>query len=117
MSQEEERELRKYVDLDRVLKFLKDEKIVSPSSSWKDIPFYKPKPNPECPDGYSDRIGIHEVLQMSSTIKNLVMSSATSDDIEKQAKSEGMMTMLEDGIFKCVQGITTVEEVLRVIHE
>jgi len=117
MSQDEERELRKYIDLDRVLKFLKDEKIVSQNSSWKDIPLYKPKSNPECPEGYLDRIGIHEVLQMSSTIKNLVMSSATSDDIEKQAKSEGMMTMLEDGIFKCVQGITAVEEVLRVIHE
>ncbi|MEK7503172.1 MAG: ATPase, T2SS/T4P/T4SS family [Patescibacteria group bacterium] len=117
MSPEEERELRKYVDLDRVLKFLKDEKIVSPGSSWKNIPLYKPKSNPECPDGYLDRIGIHEVLRMSPTIKNLVMSSATSDDIEKQAKSEGMMTMLEDGIFKCAQGITTVEEVLRVIHE
>lgn len=117
MSKEEERELRKYVDLDRVLKFLKDEKIVSPGFSWKDIPLYKPKPNPECLDGYSDRIGIHEILEMSPAIKNLVMSSATSDDIERQAKSEGMMTMLEDGIFKCVQGITSVEEVLRVIHE
>jgi len=117
MSLEEERELRKYIDLDRVLKFLQNEKIVSPNSFWKEIPLYKPKPNPECPDGYLDRLGIHEILLMSSTIKSLVMSGATSDDIEKQAKSEGMMTMLEDGIFKCVQGITSVEEVLRVIHE
>lgn len=117
MSPEEERELRKYVDLDRVLKFLKDEKIVSANSSWKEIPFFKPKPTPDCLDGYEDRIGIHEILQMSPTIKNLVISSATSDDIERQAKSEGMMTMLEDGVFKCVQGVTTIEEVLRVIHE
>lgn len=117
LSTEEESELRKYVDLDRVLKFLKDEKIVLASSLWKEIPFFKPKPTPECLDGYENRIGIHEILQMSPTIKNLVVSSATSDDIERQAKSEGMMTMLEDGIFKCVQGITTVEEVLRVIHE
>ena len=45
------------------------------------------------------------------------MKGETSDVLEKQAKSEGMMTMLEDGIFKCVQGITTIEEVLRVTRE
>ena len=45
------------------------------------------------------------------------MANATSDDIEKRAKEEGMMTMLEDGIAKAVQGITTIEEVLRVTRE
>ena len=45
------------------------------------------------------------------------MANATSDDIEKQAKKEGMMTMLEDGVVKCVQGITTIEEILRVTSE
>ena len=37
--------------------------------------------------------------------------------LEEQAKKEGMLTMLEDGIFKCVSGLTTIEEVLRVISE
>ena len=45
------------------------------------------------------------------------MASATSDEIEKQAKKEGMTTMLEDGLIKCVQGITTIEEILRVTSE
>jgi len=45
------------------------------------------------------------------------MKNATSDQIEEQAMNEGMMTMIEDGIFKAVQGITTIEEVLRVISE
>ena len=45
------------------------------------------------------------------------MANATSDDIEKQAKKEGMMTMLEDGVVKCVQGVTTIEEILRVTSE
>lgn len=117
LSAKEEKELRKVVDLDRVLKFLKDERIVEQSSSWANIPFYKPVFTDDCPDGYKDRIGIHEILHMSSAIKNLVMGNASSDDIEKQAKSEGMMTMLEDGIFKCIQGITTIEEVLRVTSE
>ena len=62
-------------------------------------------------------MGIHEILRVSESIRNLIMASATSDDIEKQAKKEGMMTMLEDGIIKCVQGITTIEEILRVTSE
>ena len=60
---------------------------------------------------------MHEILRVSEGIRNLIMSNATSDDIEKQAKKEGMMTMLEDGIVKCVQGITTIEEILRVTNE
>lgn len=109
--------LKRYVDTDKVLEILKKEKIVKPGDDWNKIPFYKPKESKECVDGYKDRVGIHEILKVNETIKNLVMSSATSDDIEKQAKKEGMITMLEDGIIKCVQGITTIEEVLRVTRE
>jgi len=47
----------------------------------------------------------------------LVMANTTSDDIEKQARKEGMLTMLEDGVIKAAQGITTIEEVLRVTRE
>ena len=117
LSDAEFKELSKEVDLERVLGFLKKEKIVAPKADWKDIPFFKPKVSGECPDGYSSRVGIHEVLEVTSTIKNLIMKNATGDEIEKQAKSEGMMTMLEDGIFKCVQGLTTIEEILRVTRE
>jgi type II secretory ATPase GspE/PulE/Tfp pilus assembly ATPase PilB-like protein len=45
------------------------------------------------------------------------MKNATGDEIQKQAHSEGMLTMSEDGIFKAAQGMTTIEEVLRVITE
>jgi type II secretory ATPase GspE/PulE/Tfp pilus assembly ATPase PilB-like protein len=68
-------------------------------------------------DGFKSRVGIHEVLTMTQTIKNLIMKNATSSEIEDQAKKEGMLTMLEDGIFKCVEGMTTIEEVLRVITD
>ena len=117
LSDAELKELGGEVDLDRVMALLKKEKIISPKSTWKDIIFYKPKASSDSEDGYSSRIGIHEVLPVTSTIKELVMKGETSDVLEKQAKSEGMMTMLEDGIFKCVQGITTIEEVLRVTRE
>ena len=60
---------------------------------------------------------LHEVLKMTPSIKELIMKDATADAIEVQAKKEGMLTMLEDGIYKCAAGLTTIEEVLRVITE
>jgi type II secretory ATPase GspE/PulE/Tfp pilus assembly ATPase PilB-like protein len=56
-------------------------------------------------------------LRVSPTIKNLIIKGATSKEIEDQAKQEGMMTMIEDGLFKAFQGLTTIEEVLRVVTE
>jgi type IV pilus assembly protein PilB len=109
--------LAKKVDLDKVLENLKKERIVGKDDIWDKIPFYKPKASSECPDGYSGRIGIHEVLKMTSTIRDLVIRGATSQVIEEQARKEGMITMIEDGIFKVVQGLTTIEEVLRVVAE
>ncbi len=109
--------LGKSVDLERVLGFLKEEKIVGADATWKTIPFYRAKKSEESEDGYSGRLGIHEVLKVTPTIKELILKGAPQDAIEKQAKSEGMMTMLEDGIFLAVQGLTTMEEVLRVVSE
>jgi type IV pilus assembly protein PilB len=107
--------LRKTVDLDRLLEHLKKEKIVAPNAVWEKVPFYRPKKSEESEDGYKSRIGIYEVLKVSSTIKEMIIRGETADKIEEQGKKEGMLTMLEDGIFNCVLGNTTIEEVLRVV--
>jgi len=104
------------VDLDRMISFLKKEGIIAENATWKEVPFYRPKPTKDS-DGFKGRIGIHEVFKISSATRELIIKRATSEQIEEQAKKEGMMTMLEDGIFKAVQGFTTLEEVLRVISE
>jgi type II secretory ATPase GspE/PulE/Tfp pilus assembly ATPase PilB-like protein len=109
--------LQKIVDLDRVMDALKAEKIVNKDAKWEGMPMYKPKPGADSEDGYKSRIGIHEVLKVTTSIKELIMKGVTTEEIEGQAKKEGMLTMLEDGVFKAVQGITTVEEVLRVVSE
>jgi len=109
--------LGKSVDLERVLKVLKDERVVPATATWEKIGFFRPRPTPEAPDGFQSRVGIHEVLKVTPTIRELIIKGGTSADIETQAKKEGMLTMLEDGIFKCVQGVTTIEEVLRVVSE
>ncbi len=117
LSRDESTRLEQMVDAGVVFKALKDEGIVQKTAMWKNIPFYKPKESPECPDGYAGRIGIYEVLNMTESIKGMVMANATTDQIHTQARKENMLTMAEDGIFKAAQGVTTISEVLRVITE
>jgi type IV pilus assembly protein PilB len=108
--------LGKVVNLDRMLELLRGEKVIGPKDGWDKVLFGAPRITADN-DGYKGRVGIHEVLKMTNTIKELVMKGATSAVIEEQAKKEGMITMLEDGIFVAAQGHTTIEEVLRVVSE
>lgn len=117
LNKSELEELGEIVDLKRMLEFLKEENIIDKKSEWEDVAFYKPKSGEESEDGFSGRIGIYEVLKISPSIKELILQGKTDKDIEKQAKEEGMMTMIEDGVFKAVQGMTTIEEILRVVSE
>ena len=117
LSEVEKSALEKVVNLDNVLEFLKLEKVVSPDSTWATIPLYKPKGSEEAKDGYKGRVGIHEVLKVTASIKELILKNSSVDEIEKMAREEGMMTMLEDGIFLAVEGVTSTEEVLRVVSE
>jgi len=109
--------LANYCDLDKMLKALKENKVVKAKDTFKSIPFYRPKVTKECPEGYQGRIGIFETLNITETIKELIVKHGTTDQIQEQAKKEGMRTMIEDGFIKAVQGITSLEEVLRVIIE
>lgn len=117
LSRDEQTQLEKALDAGVVLKALKEEKIVPPSATWKNVPFWKPGPTPECPEGYQGRRGIYEIMPVNSSMKEMVMKNATAEEMQKQARSEGMLTMMEDGMFKAAQGLTTIEEVLRVITE
>lgn len=117
LTKAERDELQEKVNLDAVLEVLKEEEIVKKDATWNDVPFYHPKEKGETEDGYKGRMGIHEVLETSPTIKDMVMQDKTGDEIELQARKEGMLTMIEDGIFKAAQGLTSIEEVLRVINE
>ena len=117
LSSAEVKVLSKNIDLNRVLAALKEEKAVDPKASWEDIPFYRSKKSDECEDGFKGRLVIHEVLKVTPPVRELIMKGATAAQIEEEAKKEGMSTMIEDGLFKAAQGLTTVEEVLRVVSE
>ena len=115
LSPAEIKELAEKINLDRVLQALIAEKIVPENTTWDKVPFYRSLAGNDEP--YSGRVGIHEVLDVSRAIKDMIMKNATADEIEDQAKKEGMMTMMEDGIFKAVMGVTTIEEVYRATAE
>jgi len=117
LNKEELAALSTIISMDRMLELLKVEKVVDSKATWEKIPFWKPKPSPESEDGYRSRIGIHEVLKVNETIKDLIMKGATATALEEQAKRDGMITMIEDGVFKAAQGVTSLEEVLRVVSE
>ncbi|MEK7510559.1 MAG: ATPase, T2SS/T4P/T4SS family [Patescibacteria group bacterium] len=106
-----------YCDLEKVARILRANKMIKQNQTIRDTPFWKPKPSNECPDGYQGRIGVYEVLPVTETIKELIIQHASIEKIQSQAQAEGMITMVEDGFIKAAQGITSLEEVLRVIME
>lgn len=82
------------------------------------VQLYKGRGCLECGNlGYSGRIGIFEVLIVSEKIMRMVLERASAVDIEKQATNEGMITLKQDGYQKVLEGLTTLEEVLRVAQD
>lgn len=67
--------------------------------------------------GYLGRIGIFEVLPVGEKVEKLILERAASSKIEQIAVSQGMITMKQDGYLKSIEGITTIEEILRVAED
>lgn len=89
--------------------------IVKHFGSAKTIGIYQGKGCKICHlTGFSGRIGVFEVLETSKEIRKLIARKADTDEITKQALTEGMTTMLDDGLDKVIKGLTTIEEILRV---
>ncbi|MCL4392972.1 GspE/PulE family protein [Patescibacteria group bacterium] len=78
---------------------------------------FKAKGCQYCSNGYKGRIGIYEVIEVDDIIKGMISRNENINEIEKIAKKNGMTLMMEDGIKKAMNGITSIEEVLRVTKE
>jgi type IV pilus assembly protein PilB len=95
---------------------------VSEDLGYKDLPLagqsaytlVKGKDTPQTPRGYAGRAGLYEVMDVTEEIQNLIVSHATSLEIQRKAIEQGMITMRQDGYLKALQGLTTIEEVNRV---
>jgi len=80
-----------------------------------DIVLYRAKADrPESEPEYKKRIAIFEVMKISDAISKLIMEGRPASELEKQAFKEGMQLMKQDGYIKALDGLTTIEEVLRV---
>jgi len=85
-----------------------------PKGALPDNMIFRGKGCPNCNQtGYKGRIGLYEVMPLSSDMRSMILKGASSDDIAKQAEKEGMFTLRDDGIDKVKQGVTTVEELMR----
>jgi len=99
----------------RAIKNLPKEMVTKHFGEKIEVEFFKGQGCKICHStGYSGRIGIFEVLEVTKDIRKLITEKSDSDVIEQKAISEGMVTMLEDGLDKTTRGVTTIEEVLRV---
>ncbi len=104
-----------------------DVERISKDLGYKDLPLAGQKaytlvrgidsPQAPAPHGYSGRVGLFEVMDVNENIQSLIVSHATSADIQRKAQEQGMVTMRQDGYLKALQGLTTIEEVNRVTSD
>jgi type IV pilus assembly protein PilB len=110
--------LSKQFNLDSLMQILKDNNLAGTAKTLDELPFFVGKGCDKCSNsGYRGRIGVHEILENTPELQELIVKQATSQDIETQAVKQGMVTMWQDGFIKAIAGQTTIEEILRVTKE
>lgn len=118
LNQKEVETLGKNYEIDAIMETLYKMGGLKSGTKWTDIELFKPGGCSQCNgSGYKGRGGIYEVFEITEEIEKLITQNATSDEMEKKAREDGMVTMVEDGFFKVVQGMTSIEEVMRVTKE
>ncbi|MEX0649529.1 MAG: ATPase, T2SS/T4P/T4SS family [Candidatus Andersenbacteria bacterium] len=105
-------------DIEELLAVLKREKVVEEGVTWETIKIYQPKGCKKCTNGYKGRLGIYEMMEATPSIQKLITGNVTAHELEAKAREEQqMVSMVEDGIIKVINGVTSIEEVLRVAKE
>jgi type IV pilus assembly protein PilB len=101
-------------ELEKMMNGLKDLNIKIP----KDLKIKKPKGCEDCNfTGYRGRTGIFEAFLVDDEMERFILTSPSISDLREMAKKKGMVTMYQDGLLKVIDGITTIEEVERVVAE
>jgi type II secretory ATPase GspE/PulE/Tfp pilus assembly ATPase PilB-like protein len=119
VDKEYEQVLKKEFNIDALIQIMKREKYVdSKVDSLSDITFFRGRGCDKCGQtGYRGRKGIYEVLEVTNEIQDLLLKHAPTNQIQDKAIEQGMILMWQDGFIKASQGITTIDEVLRVSKE
>ncbi len=88
-----------------------------PMADQKTFTLYKGADTKKTPGGYKGRAGLYEVMEVTEEIEKLIVNHATSTEVNKLAIKQGMITLKQDGYFKALNGITTLDEVNRVASD
>ncbi len=112
-------ELEKQINFAFILEALEKHGVIASRDQAKDsLLFFRGRGCKQCNEtGYKSRIGIYEVLEVSPVIRDAIIANRPTHEIFKIAYENGMITLLQDGFIKAKNGVTTIEEVLRVTKE
>jgi type IV pilus assembly protein PilB len=119
IDEDYENVLKKELNVESLLAVMKREKFIDEKvTKLTEVTFFKGDGCDKCNHtGYKGRKGIYEVLEVSNEIQDLILKHAPTNQIQEKAIEQGMILMWQDGFIKATQGITTIEEVLRVSKE
>lgn len=119
LTKENIKELEQRYNIESLLTTLVKEKVIdSVDIPLSELLFYRGKGCKQCNNnGYKGRIGIYETLEITPDIQKLIMQKASARELFEAAKKQNMLTLFEDGIIKAKNGITTIEEIIRVTKE
>lgn len=119
LTKENIKELEHRYNIDSLLETLVRENVIeSKNMPLSDLLFYRGKGCKICNNsGYKGRVGIYETLDVTPDIQKLIMQKASASELFQAAKAQKMLTLFEDGIIKAKNGITTIEEIIRVTKE
>ena len=108
--------LSKQFHMEKLLSVLIKEGLASAKTkSIKELKFFKGQGCDKCGhSGYKGRLGIHEILEVTQPIAQMIMEHKSAQEIQDIAEKEGMVLMWQDGFIKALKGITTIDEIVRV---
>lgn len=90
-------------------------KQLGPQFLDPELTFYRGRGCDKCHKGYKGRLAIHEVLTVDESIRAAITEGASATQIESMAREQGMRVLLDDGLEKLKDGVTTPEEILRLL--
>lgn len=108
LSVDEIKKIKKEVDLEKVMKALLEEDVTDKNKAWSEMPFYKGENSKE-------KVMISEVFKITATIKEIILTKNSKKDLKEQITKEKFLTKKEDLLFRCVQGLVSIDELLKIV--
>ncbi len=112
-------DIEKQMNVKEILEVMEREGVITDKESkLGELLFYRGKGCNKCNmEGYKGRVGVYEILEITPETQDLILNHASTEELHKTTRKNNMITMLQDGMIKAKNGITTIEEVLRVTKE